>query len=512
MTPLISLPTGTKLFNATLKGRVRLASQALRDRALLSEGLRVAVLLMRFGFLRLPAAFGRTVFKAVGFDGMATGHLLKEDLGNGTMDLFNDLGPIYGKVGQTLLGRLDSQTQRYLGAFGLTKLYDDWPALKLAEVEGILDREMPDWRLEFQLTDRPLGVASLAQVHGATDRTGKRWVIKILRPQAVLRLQQTVAAMKQLIQVMKPLAVTSRNARSIAEFESLCGSLQQELSMTAERETIERVTKKLAGRRKNPIVIPAVHPTYGSDRILIVERFDGINLADVASGQVTLRAAQRAKLAKGILQEHLVQVFELGLFHADPHAGNLIMLEDGRVGLFDWGLAGELTERDRHHIAALLKAIIASDRDRLIDALHDLGEDAGRKLSRAVIGKELQGLIKLFEKSKGATGPKGRGELKKKSVQPKSAKASESEKPSLQVLLGACLKAADRLGLPLPEGLLLMVKSLITIEGLAKGIDPNIAVARVAAPVLLKAAQPKLADLLLLPSTLPRLFKGLSSC
>jgi len=77
----------------------------------------------------------------------------------------------------------------------------------------------------------------------------------------------------------------------------------------------------------------------------------------------------RQKLARAMLSELLVQVFELGLFHADPHAGNLILLEDGSVGLYDWGLAGELLDSDRRHIAALLKAVIALDLEQLIDAL-----------------------------------------------------------------------------------------------------------------------------------------------
>ena len=508
MNALIQLSIKEKWFNPLARDKLKAASQVLRNRALVKEGFTVAILLIRFGFLRLPVAFGRTLFSAVGFEKFSTGDFLKEELGHRTMDLFTALGPIYGKAAQTLLSRLDSQTQSYLSTFGLTKLYEDWPALKLTEIENILDREMPDWRMEFQLSDRPLGVASLAQVHGATDRAGKRWVVKILRPKAVVRLQQTVDAMEQLVQFMQPFAITRNAVRSLAEVESLCGSLRQELSMRTERETIERVSRKLAGRRGKPLVIPAVHQVYGSDRVLIVERFDGVNLADVAAGRVVLQPKQRAKLAKGILQEHLVQVFELGLFHADPHAGNLIMLEDGRVGLFDWGLAGELTERDRQHIAALLKAIIAADKDLLVDALYDLGEDSGRQLSRAAITKELKGLIKLFGSIHRVADAKGNSSGATSGVKSKAARAPS--RPSLQKMLGGCLKAADRLDLPLPEGLLLMVKSLVTIEGLAKGIDPNVAVARVAAPVLLRAARPKLADLLLLPKTLPRLFRGMS--
>jgi ubiquinone biosynthesis protein len=178
-----------------------------------------------------------------------------------------------------------------------------------------------------------------------------------------------------------------------------------------------------------------------------------------------------------------VQVFELGLFHADPHAGNLMLTESGSVGLYDWGLSGELMEADRRHIAAILKAVIALDLEQLVDALIVMGEEVGKVVEREAVKKELKAVIALIKKGR----------------------EKPDQKPSLQALFEACLKGAERLGIPVPDGLLMMAKSLITIEGLARGIDPKVSLGRIATPVLLRAARPGITDLFAMGKSLPRI-------
>jgi ubiquinone biosynthesis protein len=182
-----------------------------------------------------------------------------------------------------------------------------------------------------------------------------------------------------------------------------------------------------------------------------------------------------------------VQIFEWGLFHADPHAGNLMLLDDGTVGLYDWGLAGELLDSDRKFIAGILKAVMATDIERLIDVLAEMGRSSnGRHINREKIRQELHKLIQLVT----------------------SAQATGSDMPSINVLVDGALEAADKLGIPMPAGLILMAKSLVTIEGLARGIDQDVPFARVAGPVLFRAADPGLSDVVALAKQLPGLLRG----
>jgi ubiquinone biosynthesis protein len=453
------------------------------------EALRLAHAWVRHGVFGMPARLAMSFIREPAFDGPMSESRFFDAFGENALRLFDDLGPIYGKAGQIVLSRLSPPMQAIAETLRFTRLYKDWPPLGRQEIEAILDREIPAWRAELKVEPSPLGVASIAQVHAAVDREGREWVIKVIKPKARIRLTESVEALEQLIGMFEPLAVTLTTKRLIREMRELCAGFRRELSLSGERETIERVREKLKSRRQKLLVIPVVHPTLNSDTVLTIERFRGTSMAAIVAGKQPLPASVRQKLARTMLQELLVQVFELGLFHADPHAGNLILMDDGNVGLFDWGLSGELLESDRRHIASILKAVIALDMEQLIDALIVMGEEDGRTLTRPEVKKELGAVIALVKK--GRTDP--------------------TKKPSLQQLFEACLKGASRLGIHVPEGLMMMAKSLITIEGLAKGIDPSVSLARVATPVLWRAARPGLKDLMNMGKRLPQLAKQLWS-
>lgn len=447
------------------------------------EAARVSAALFRHGVVGLPARVGRTALTATALGGTLSESRFFDLFGDKAVELFDALGPLYGKAGQIILSRLTPEMHDVAEALRLTRLYKDWPPLPFADVERILDVEIPRWRTELNVDVRPLGVASIAQVHAARDREGRQWVLKIIKPQARARLAESVAALEALAEYAAPFAVTLTARRFLKELRELCAGFRREVDLALERETIERVHEKLKTRRQKLLVIPAVNPEFCTPNVLCVERFVGTSLASVVQGEADLPAGVRSKLARSMLSELLVQVFELGLFHADPHAGNLILLDSGAVGLFDWGLSGELTDQDRRHIAAILKAVIAFDTDQLVTALQDMGRDGGKDVERAAIKKELGTVAALIKKGQ----------------------ADPAAKPSMQQLFESCLKGAARLGIPIPDGLLMMVKSLVTIEGLARGIDPKVSMARIATPVLFRAARPGMRDMLALGRRLPAL-------
>ncbi len=443
----------------------------------------IGLALLQHGVVGVPLAYGKSFVKDAGFVSVLEEDKFFEIMGRQILTLFNGLGPIYGKAGQVFLSRLSPEMHDIAENIGLTRLYKDWPPLPFAEVTVILDRDIPGWRKELQVEAHPLGVASLGQVHAAKDANGQAWVIKIIKPEAKKRLIETVEAMEELISWFEPVALTLVARRFCREVKELCQGFRSELSLLKERETIERVRERLKSRRQKVLVIPEVHPMHFTDDVLVIERFHGTPMSSIVRGKTELSDAVKQKLAKSMLHELLVQVFELGLFHADPHAGNLMLLDSGAVGLYDWGLSGELLETDRKHIAAILRSVLLLDLDQLVEALIEMANDSGKEVPRAAVMKELKNLIAMV----------------------KRAKENPEKRPSMQAMLEAALKAADRLGIKVPQGLLLMAKSLITIEGLAKGIDPKISLGRVATPVLLKAAKPGMKDIMAIGMKLPSL-------
>lgn len=471
--------------NKATKGRTRKRGSVPDAFAIPRELTRLSAAWVKHGILGLPLSIGQAWLRGPGLEGPLNESRFLDLFGERALQLFDDLGPIYGKAGQMLLSRLSPPLHDIAETLRLTRLYKDWPPMAFSEVALVLDQEVPHWRTELEVERYPIGVASLAQVHAAVDKDGRQWAMKIVKPLARKRLIETAAAMEKIADYLAPLAVTHVAQRGLREWRELCLGFRHELSLGREAATIERVRAKLKAKRQRILVIPEVNHRFSTDAVLTVERFVGVSLSDVVTGKVPLPEGFRQRLAKSMLSDLLVQVFELGLFHADPHAGNLILMESGAVGLFDWGLAGELLEADRRHIAAILKAVLSLDLERLIDALEVMGDEAGHKVERPEIRKELKAVIVLIKK--------GRDD--------------PTNKPSMQALFEACLKGAARLGIPVPEGLLLMAKSLITIEGLAKGLDPKVSLGRVATPVLFRAARPGFKDIAAMTKRLPALAK-----
>lgn len=412
----------------------------------------------------------------------------KEITGSQILDFFNSIGPVYGKIFQISLMKLPENQKQRLFEFGADRILGQWPPLPFETISHLLDKEIPGWREQLKVDPIPLGVASMAQVHSCVDTNGKEWVIKVLKPNSRIRLIETVEIIEQLISQIEQVSNNKSIASFIKDARSMANSLKEEIRFDKEKETLQRIREKLAKKKNNVLEIPQTFDIFCSHQVITMEKFNGIILSDVVNGKVTLNGQQRKKLARNLLSELLVQVFELGLFHGDPHAGNLILLENGNIGLFDWGLAGELSDSDRKHIASLLKAVLTMDGERLIDALHDMAQnsDAEEAPSKDTIKKEIKKLLENMKKMK-----------------------ENGEKMSFVASVEGCLKSANKLGLELPQGLLMMIKSLVTIEGLAKGVDPEVPLKRIASPVLFRAAQPGVRDLLSIAKNLPKIAKKL---
>lgn len=453
--------------------------------AIPKELWRLGTGLLAHGTIGIPAKLARSFVKDSSLVPWSDAKVFSI-VGEALLGVIDAWGPLYGKAMQVWLSRMGKEAVPLIDMLKLDRVYGDWPPLPWQDVQLLLDQEVPNWRDELKVESRPLGVASMSQVHGAVDMYGNSWVIKLLKPSAILRLTESVEAIETATLVAEPFAVTRFSRRFLLDIKDLCQSLRREMNMDHERETMLRVHELIASKGQKSLRVPTLHPRLASGSVIVMERLSGIKLSDIISGKVELEQKMRKTIARKVLNELLVQIFEWGLFHADPHAGNLMLLEDGTVGLYDWGLAGELLDTDRRFIAGILKSVMAMDIEKLIDVLGEMGrESTGKTIDREKIRAELRKLIKLVEDSQAANG----------------------EIPSLNQMVEAALEGADRLGIPMPAGLLLMAKSLMTIEGLARGIDANVPFAMVAGPVLFRAADPSFSDVVALVKQMPNIMR-----
>ena len=458
------------------------AFRRVKPAAIPREVYRLGVGWWRHAYIGIPFGLVKSAVKDPSFVSWSDKKVYSI-VGDALLKVIDDWGPLYGKAMQIWLSRLGPRGQAVVEKLNLGRVYGNWPPLEWPEVQGLLDRQIPAWRDQLIVDPRPMGVASLSQVHGAVDFSGKKWVVKFLKPKSVLRLTETISALESSLLIAEPFAVTLMSKRLIRDMRDLCGGLRLEMNLSNEARTMHRVRQLIEEKKSNAIFVPATLETLCTSSVIVMERIDGIKLSDIISGKADLPIDARKNLAKKILSELLIQIFEWGLFHADPHAGNLMLTPNGALGLFDWGLAGELLESDRKYIAGMLRAVMTFDIERLIDVLQTMGmETRGVSLSREKIRGELDKLNELASRDEGG-----------------------ESTASFSSMIEASLSAADRLGIVMPNGLLLMAKSLLTIEGLAKGIDENVAFGRVAGPVLFKAASPGFSEILGLVKKLPKL-------
>src|SRR5437762_11704 len=232
----------------------------------------------------------------------------------------------------------------------------------------------------------------------------------------------------------------------------------------AELATGQRVIAKL--------VRPGLR-AWWSENVLVMEELAGEPLSALR-GRAKTDPESGKRVAGLAFKEILKQVFEDGRFHADPHAGNLLILPDGRLGLIDLGLTGESGEKDRQRIARAVRAFVAGDPEALSRALLDFGTpppDFGYEEFKAEVATVVQRNESLVVSE--MTGRNG------------------SSANGLETLVNELFKVAHRHNLYVPPSSTLLIKTVVTIEGVARSLNPELNVIATAVPIVLRAMSRK---------------------
>src|SRR4029079_18754840 len=271
-------------------------------------------------------------------------------------DLAKDLeklGPTFIKLGQLLSTRADLLPEPYLDA--LTRLQDQIEPFSFEEVERIVSSELGT-RIskafaEFETT--PIAAASLGQVHRAWMRDGRAVVVKVQRP--AIR-EQIVDDLDSLIEIAQFLDAHTELGRRY-EFENMLFNLRKsllaELDFSIEAENLSTIGRNL--REFEEIIVPEPIYDYTTSRVLTMEFVSGKKITSLSP--LRLMEIDRAALADSLFRAYLKQFLIDGLFHADPHPGNVFLTDDNCIGLLDMGMVGHVTRTFQDNLLRLLLAI-----------------------------------------------------------------------------------------------------------------------------------------------------------
>lgn len=293
-----------------------------------------------------------------------------------------ELGPTFMKLGQFLSTRTDLLPPSWTEP--LAKLQNSAPAMPFEAIKQIVEIEagqpLDDWLIYME--EMPLGAASIGQVHRAALKDGTEVAIKIRRPGIEPVIRNDVSILRQLASIAERNSELARQVSLKAIIDDFAAALGREMNYRMEAMEAEGVRDLMKEPR---IYVPRIYPEWTTERMLVMEFVSGRSLrGDVIN---ELHAEERQDLARALSETVLRQVFIDGIFHADPHPGNLLLLNDGRLGLIDFGNTGRLSEDMRHLLSDCLFAL--ADRDAASLSILVLEMGARKPVDRRILQRDI---------------------------------------------------------------------------------------------------------------------------
>jgi ubiquinone biosynthesis protein len=287
-----------------------------------------------------------------------------------------EAGVSFVKVGQLMSTRDDLLPPEFITE--LRSLQDEVVPVPWTLVRDLLAAELgaPVDEVFTQFERQPLAAASIGQVHRATLHSGEQVVVKVQRPGITTVLDRDLDIVLRVAASLEQRAAWARDLGAVELAQGFAAALREELDFRVEARNLTTITASSALHRSSDRVrLPHLHGEFTTQRILVMEFLDGVPLGR-ADAVIAERGLDRAELARTLLRFLLRQIMLDGVFHADPHPGNILVLADGQLALLDFGSVGHLDTELQGALQSLLLAIDQRDPAALRDALLEVADDS----------------------------------------------------------------------------------------------------------------------------------------
>jgi len=292
-------------------------------------------------------------------------------------ELANELermGPTFVKLGQVLSSRVDLLPERYIKA--LSRLQDKVKPFPYSEVEEIITQEL-GVRISKAFAcfeHEPIAAASLGQVHAARLRDGRAVVVKVQRPGIRKQIAEDLEVLEELASFLERHTRAGKRYQFLRVLEEFRHTLLQELDYQREASNLTTLATNL--KDFGGIKVPLPVKNYTTRHVLTMERIEGAKITEI--GPLVRLEINTAELAEELFRAYLKQILVDGVFHSDPHPGNVFLTTDGRIALLDLGMVGYTSPSMQDALLKLLLAISEGNSEEAADIAIRLSETTSR--------------------------------------------------------------------------------------------------------------------------------------
>ncbi|WP_336036453.1 ABC1 kinase family protein [Halobacterium yunchengense] len=357
------------------------------------------------------------------------------------LDSLLTLGPTFIKLGQLLSTRPDVLPPEYVDV--LSELQDRVPPADWADAKVVLEDELGPVGERFDdFDEEAISGASLGQVYTAKV-DGEPVAVKVRRPDIEDLVEADLRVIRWTLPVLVYFVDESRafSLRNLAD--EFAKTIREEMDYAREAEMLTEIRGNFAD--DDEVVIPAVYDEHSSSRVLTMEYVPGTKISDLE--ELDRRGIDRSKVAERVERAYLQMIIEDGVFHADPHPGNLAVRDDGAVVFYDFGMSGRVDEFVQGKIVDFYVAVANQDIDAILNALVEMGT-LSPEADRAVMADVMELAIQ-------------------------DARGEDIETYRVQQIVGKVEDTIYEFPLRLPSNLALVLRVATVVEGVCVTLDPE---------------------------------------
>lgn len=382
--------------------------------------------------------------------------------------LFERMGSTYIKLGQFIASSPTLFPKEYVVEF--QKCLDQTEPVEWSTIQRIIESELGQPLSKgFDFVDpRPLASASIAQVHAAKLHTGEEVVLKVQKPGIDAQLKADLSFIYVLARVLEFLAPDWERTSLSAVAGDIRTSMLEELDFEKEaRNTIEFRRFLQDNDLLKQATSPRVYLDYTTKKVLTLERLRGVSLLDEDSiAQVSQVPQRGTEVILNALNIWSLSVTAMPWFHADVHAGNLLLLEDGRVGFIDFGIVGRISDKVFRSVTELSAALALGDATGMAQALCNMGA-ADEQVDVERFGRDIEGLMNRINRVQ--------PEVTLNAFQNGAVEGTLSvDETEITDLLLELVDITENNGLKLPREFGLLVKQSLYFDRYLKILAPNV--------------------------------------